>query len=489
MAIRPKIKSFGYSTIIYGFSNLLTKIVAVTLIPLYTNYLSVYDVGVIALLEMLELFVVTIIPIGCVNAMWRYLSTEEGTEKNRIIISSFAIIIISGFFITGFLLVFKNTLINILNLDAKDNLLFYVLVSCFLRAISNFIYWLLQYKNKAISYLILSLTQFISLIGLTIYFIIGVESGVIGIYYAKIIVFSILLFATIFFLLKTVPAMPSIRLIKKLLSYGLPIIPLILLMPVLTVSDRYFLQIYSSVEEIGRYGIAYKFGMLINMLLVVPIQKSWGPQMFHVGDLLEENKKIHQDITFYYSFIGLFIFLGLSLFSDTILAIFANNDYIEVSWVIPWISLAYFIGGFKIFLQASASLSDRTDLFIKTGFYTILFNLFLNFILIKHFGVIGAVSSTILSYTMLIFLLYSYSRIVNNIKWPIKKIMHGAVITIIIIGIFKVIKDYNLENEIIIKFVLLMLFPMISVFTKLISNKEINGLRYLWNTMVKKNIA
>ena len=106
MAIRPKIKSFGYSTIIYGFSNLLTKIVAVTLIPLYTNYLSVYDVGVIALLEMLELFVVTIIPIGCVNAMWRYLSTEEGTEKNRIIISSFAIIIISGFFITGFLLLF-----------------------------------------------------------------------------------------------------------------------------------------------------------------------------------------------------------------------------------------------------------------------------------------------------------------------------------------------------------------------------------------------
>ena len=66
--------------------------------------------------------------------------------------------------------------------------------------------------------------------------------------------------------------------------------------------------------------------------------------------------------------------------------------------------------------------------------------------------------------------------------------MHGAVLTIIIIGIFKVIKDYNLEDEIIIKFVLLMLFPMVSIITKLIGNKEINGLRYLWNTMVKKNI-
>ena len=69
-------------------------------------------------------------------------------------------------------------------------------------------------------------------------------------------------------------------------------------MPFLTVSDRYFLHVFSSVEDIGRYGIAYKFGMLINMLLVIPVQRSWGPQMFQVGNLIEENKQIHRDITF-----------------------------------------------------------------------------------------------------------------------------------------------------------------------------------------------
>ena len=102
------------------------------------------------------------------------------------------------------------------------------------------------------------------------------------------------------------------------------IIPLILYLPVLTVSDRYFLQLYNSVEDIGRYGIAYKFGMLINMFLVLPIQKSWGPQMFQVGIASEETKKIHQDITFYYSFVGQFIIIALSFFSDTILTVFTN---------------------------------------------------------------------------------------------------------------------------------------------------------------------
>ena len=67
-------------------ANLLTKIVVITLVPLYTTYLTVFEVGLIVFLEMIELFVVTIIPIGCINAMWRYLPGEEVNIKNKIII-------------------------------------------------------------------------------------------------------------------------------------------------------------------------------------------------------------------------------------------------------------------------------------------------------------------------------------------------------------------------------------------------------------------
>ena len=139
MAIRPKIKSFGYATVLYGFSNLLTKIVAVTLIPIYTNYLTVYEVGIIVLLEMIELFVVTLIPIGCVNAMWRYLPEVKGLEKNRIIISTFATITISGILIIGLLFLSKDYLNTVLNLSSNDSLISFVLFSCFLKSVSSFI--------------------------------------------------------------------------------------------------------------------------------------------------------------------------------------------------------------------------------------------------------------------------------------------------------------------------------------------------------------
>ena len=486
MAIRPKIKSFGYATILYGFSNLLTKIVAVTLIPLYTNYLTVYEVGIIVLLEMIELFVVTLIPIGCVNAMWRYLPEAKGLEKNRIIISTFATITISGILIIGLLFLSKDYLNTVLNLSSNDSLISFVLFSCFLKSVSSFIYWLLQYKNRAFFYLIISVVQFIALILLTIYFIVGCQSGVIGIYYAKAIVFSILFIFTIITLIRKTPVIPSLRIINKLLSYGLPIIPLILLMPVLNVSDRYFLKIFVSVEEIGLYGIAYKFGMLINMFLVIPIQRSWGPQMFQVGNSAEESRNIHQDITFYYSFIGLFILLGLSFFSDAIISVFANENYLLVSWLIPWISLAYFIGGFKIFFLASASLADRTDLFVKIGFYTILVNIISNYFLIRDFGVEGAVASTILSYIILILLLLASSKNINQFNWPIKRIWHGALIALLLIIVFQNIEHLIKDYEIIIKCIFLFMFPIISIITKLIGRKEINGLRFIWESIFRK---
>ena len=136
--------------------------------------------------------------------------------------------------------------------------------------------------------------------------------------------------------------------------------------------------------------------------------------------------------------------------------------------MIPWISLAYFIGGFKIFFLASASLADRTDLFVKIGFYTILVNIISNYFLIRDFGVEGAVASTILSYIILILLLLASSKNINQFNWPIKRIWHGALIALLLIIVFQNIEHLIKDYEIIIKCIFLFMFPIISIITKLI---------------------
>ena len=486
MKIRPKIKLFGYSTLIYGTANLLTKLVVITLVPLYTTYLSVNEVGLVVFLEMIELFVVTIIPIGCINAMWRFLPEEKVHNKNKIIISAFTVIMASGLMITSLLLFFQNNISLFFGIPNDNNLLFFVFVSCFLQSISHFIYALLQHKNQSVFYLILSLVQFLSLVGLTIYLIVHCGIGIIGIYYAKAIVFSSSFICIFFILIRNTQVFPSFEFIKKILIFGLPLIPMILLMPVLNVSDRYFLKLFTSIEEIGRYGIAYKFGLLINMFLVIPISRTWGPQMFQVGKSKENYRKIHQDLTFYYSYVGWFIIVGLCFFSDSIISIAANKEYLAAAWLIPWVSLAYFVGGFKIFFLASASLADRTDLLVKVGLLAIITNVVLNYFLIKNYGVEGAVLSAILSNLILILLLLNFTKSVNQFSWPMKKIVHGAIIAFLIIIIFKTIQEFAIDYIFVVKCFLLIMFPILSLFTKLIGEKEINGVKYIWHFILRK---
>jgi len=223
------------------------------------------------------------------------------------------------------------------------------------------------------------------------------------------------------------------------------------------------------------------------MLLIIPIQKSWGPQMFQVGIKDKKSISVHEDITFYYSFIGLFIFLGLSLFSTELINLFANKDYVSSAWIVPFVSFAYFIGGFKVFLRAGPALTDRTNLFAKIGLITIITNIILNYFLIKIFYVIGAIISTILSFSLLVCLMFFVSKDLINVNWPVKKIFHGLILTMILLIFFHVSVMYINDYKIYIKLILLCFFIAISLATNLIGQKELNGLKYLWDSLNGKS--
>ena len=84
--IDDELKTVGKNTLIYSIGNIAIKSVTFFFIPLYTHYLSVFEVGIIVLLELLELFYNAVVPLGVFNAVWRYFTTERksGTEKKFI---------------------------------------------------------------------------------------------------------------------------------------------------------------------------------------------------------------------------------------------------------------------------------------------------------------------------------------------------------------------------------------------------------------------
>jgi len=62
----------GRNTLIYSIGNIAVKSVTLFFIPLYTHYLEVFEVGIIVLLELLELLYVAVAPLGTFSALWRF---------------------------------------------------------------------------------------------------------------------------------------------------------------------------------------------------------------------------------------------------------------------------------------------------------------------------------------------------------------------------------------------------------------------------------
>ena len=485
MPIRTKIKLLATNTTIYGFGNILSKLSAVLLIPIYTRYLSMAEVGIIALLEMAELFIVTIVPLGLVNAIWRYFPESTKKEKLKILSSAFWGINGIGIIVFLVLVFFREQIAFHLQLGV-DGTKFLLILLCnsFLFVGGQFILWMLQYEQKPIKYLALSLFQFLGVLILNIIFIVFLDKGIVGVLYSKFIIFFILYLISGSFILWRAAVLPSITLLKKLMKYSLPLVIASFVTPILTLSDRYFLNLFVSLEELGVYSIAYKFGMLINMLLVVPLQRTLIPMIYQSG-FDEDTGKIYKDAMFYYALIGCFFLIVMDVLASSFLQFFATKDYLSGAEIIPWITFAYFVNGFRLFFRSSIVLKDKTSILGWIGTVAIILNLGLNYLLIRELGVTGAVIATVISYLFVVSCIYINAQRIMKIDWKWVRLIKLATITFVTIFSYNGLLRLGIQSNFLTVLLLLVFFVVSLLITKTIGWREISGIKIIVDKISK----
>lgn len=483
MPIRKPIKQLGKDTGIYGIGHLVSKLAVFLLIPIYTRYLSTIEVGLLALLEMVEMFLLAIAPMGIINAIWRQLPEQDQIGKKRVVFTAFLGMMILDAILIIICSIFYKSIAGFFGFtESSTELLLVVFINILLAIGTQFLLYNWQYHHKSLAYLTLSLCQFIGTLLVTISFVVFQGWGLWGVVLAKTTVLGLLfIFSTVIIIYQNW-IVPSFSLFIKLLKYGAPLIVFALIMPVLTLSDRFFLRIFISLEDIGIYSIAYKFGMLINILLVVPFQRGWSPLMYQLG-VEEKFSSLFKDIMFYFSVIGSVIFLAVSLFAANIIEIVATPEYIAGASIVPIIALAYFINGFRLIFMAGAALKDKTQQLGMVAFVGILINLILNYLLIKNFGVMGAAWSTLLSYFAITFFVYRVSQKIVYINWSWKRIVKLSVILFIIFVLVIHLQGQFETWALLFGFTGILIFILLLWISKTITQREINGIKSLLNSL------
>lgn len=486
MAIRPPIQAIGKSTIIYGFGNVLSKLAVFFLIPVYTRFLPMADVGIIALLEMLETLLIVLIPFGINNAVWRFLSQAGEIDRKRIVVSAYSGSLILNVLILGLIAAVHRFPASFMGLDVDRSFLFLiVLLNVFLAFGTRFFLALLQYDEKRIAYVAYSTLEFFGILVVTVVFVVFNRWGLFGVLVAKSAVSGTLFLLSGLLILHSNRVIPSVSVYKRLLKFAAPLILLALVAPVLTVSDRFFLNLFVSLEEIAVYAIAYKFGMLINMFLVIPLQRGWAPMMYRLG-VGETSHEYHRDILFYYGVLGAMFFLAISFFAKDVITLAATQEYAQGARVVPLVSLAYLLSGFRQFFMAGAAVENRTPRLALAGSVSIIANLALNYTLIKHYGIVGAAWATLFSYLFLTSMVYVASQRVVPIEWNWSRLGKLMFTMLVAFSVAAYAQSEAPEFRRVFGVLGLVLFIILLGLTRTIASREINGIKHLVSKATKR---
>lgn len=392
---------------IYGIGNLLSKLVAFALLPLYTRYLTPLDYGVLELVEITTGMIGVVLGIGIAQAMGRfYYESDDAGHRARVVAVIYIIVGAAGLF--GFL-VFSGLagwLARIVLGSSSYTTVFVVsFASLALGMVIDVgqVYWRVTQRSSL--YIAISLLNMIVGIALNILFIVYLEQGILGILYAGLLTRCLIGIPMTVIIIRRIGLIWHAPLARDILRYSLPLIPSQLANSFTNYSDRYFILYFVSIQDAGIYAIANKLGTAVHMLVTSPFIMTFQPRRFEIaekGDVRGVLGRIYE----YFLLLIVTVGLVLSVMIDEIMMIMTTPEYYRAGALVPLIVLTMVILSMRYHFEFGILYSKQTKYYMYINVVVSVVHVLGNAVLVYIFGLWGALYASFLSISLHSILMY-----------------------------------------------------------------------------------
>jgi O-antigen/teichoic acid export membrane protein len=179
-------KRLSKHSAIYGLSNILSRAVALVLLPLYTRYLNPADYGVLEILTATTVFTSIVLELGLGTAVLRaVLFSRERDEKVLFSTAFYGLTISSGVLFVILFLLAPGVARLLLDMPLYTSLLRIAFLTACLDAISIVPLNRLRMHEESIRYSAINVGRFAGGLLLNVYFIVVLGRGVEGLVIAS----------------------------------------------------------------------------------------------------------------------------------------------------------------------------------------------------------------------------------------------------------------------------------------------------------------
>jgi O-antigen/teichoic acid export membrane protein len=406
------LRSVAKHSAVYTAADLMRKGIGFFMVPLYTHYLTPADYGLMEVLSLILDIVGMLIGIRILSAETRYYHLYEDYEEKREVYTT--TLVFAGcvsVVAVGALFTCKSLLARLVLGSESYAPHIFIIILCF--GIQN-IYLVAEndliVRKKSFFYSILSIGLMVCALSLNILLLSVFHLGVWAILWSMLITKTINL-AVVPATLRGDRIRFNAAKLKRMIRFGLPLVPASLAMFAMNYSDRFILQKYGSLTDVGIYSLGYKFGMMISVLIGAPFQRAWSTHSFEIAKQADA-ASIYARVFTYFTSLLMMAALGISVFIEDAIGLIAPESYAGAAGVVPIIVLAYVFMGLANYVALGIMLSFRTQSMAYIQVPIAGLNIVLNIALIKLYGIMGASITALLTYgLMLVFTFWVSQRL------------------------------------------------------------------------------
>ncbi len=422
----------------YTAASILSKVIAVALLPLYTRYLTKADYGAAEILFAGVVLASIVIRFGLIEAILRFYYKDD-EDPGQVVKSSFA-----GLFwlsTIGALLVlpFAGPISELLLIESElpagsaPELVRIAVGGLWVLTMWEFMLTLFRLEERARAFFVTTILNVVAAIALTVVLVVGLDEGARGLLLGSYATGAAFVIALIALQWRQLSLRLDIPLLRRLFRFGLPTMPAEVSLYLLNFVDRLIIVRTLGLAEAGLYSLAVKFAQGVNVL-VRGFQLAWPPLAYSIRDDEEARRTYATVVTLFVAGTA-FVVTGMWLFSRWIVRALAAPEFFEAYEAIGLISTAVTLYALYLVLVVILGRTGRTEFNLPAAIGALVTNVALNLALVPSMGIVGAGLALVASYVVVLGLMYVFTQRLFPVPYEWGRLLRVVLTVAVLVGV------------------------------------------------------
>jgi O-antigen/teichoic acid export membrane protein len=372
----------------YQIADVVSKVIAVVLLPVYSRYIPTSGYAVVTILTNGGILVSIIVRFGIIEAFLRYYFVDEDRERREALARrAVRFLLITSTIVAVVVAAFAAPLARIVISDHDPTTFRIAVLGLWTFTNLELAYGLLRVDERLRAYATAALTNVALTIATSLILVVGFKLGARGLLIGNYGASTVVLLGLWWTMRKRLlPRRAGGERLRELLRFGLPTVPAEASAYGLSIADSLYIFHEQSKAAAGQYSTALKFAGVI-AFIVRAFMYAFPPLAYSIKDDAEAGR-LYGLVATYYALVSGWIVVGLTLESRWILRLL-QSSYFGAYKAVPWVALGWSMYGFWVILLVVAGRAKVTTRNFPAAFAGLVANIVLLLVLVPRLGIAG----------------------------------------------------------------------------------------------------